>query len=123
MDKTSAKRITGAGAQQSVPTRHSQGESQAQRESHKQGGQFEDLKADLSALNDIKARKQKNGTLRRLHDDLIKSNLLKVSENPKRKGAKRDRFIVDFTQEAWMEREREMDLAALAANTSSQYTM
>ena len=77
---------------------------------------LEDLKADLSALNDIKARKQKNGTLRRLQDDLIKSNLLKVSENPKRKGAKRDRFIVDFMQQAWIEREREMDLAALAAN-------
>ena len=69
-------------------------------ESLEKADTLDDLNADMAELNDIKARKQKHGTLRRLHDELIKSKRLKVRENPKRKGAKRDRFVVNFTQQA-----------------------
>ena len=58
-----------------------------------------------------------------LHEQMINRAEMKVSNNPKRKDAKRERYVIDFSTQAWIEKKKAVDLAALAGSTSAQYVM
>ena len=71
----------------------------------------------------MQSKKEKASFLRQLHEQMIDRSEMKVSHNPKRKGAKRERYVIDFSTKAWIEKEKAVDLAALAGSTSAQYSM
>ena len=85
----------------------------------------QELKTKLAGVQDMQSKKEKASSLRQLHEQMINRAEIKVSHNPKRKGANRERYVIDFSTQAWIEKEKAVDLAALklAGSTSAQYSM
>ena len=83
----------------------------------------QELKTQLAGMHDMQSKKEKASFLRHLHEQMISKAEMKVSNNPKRKGAKRERYVIDFSTQAWIEKEKAVDLAALAGSTRAQYSM
>ena len=56
-------------------------------------------------MQNMQSKKEKTSFLRQLHHQMISKAEMKVSKRPMRKGAKRKRYVIDFSKQAcnWIE--------------------